>query len=219
MMKALVYEGPGVLRLAEKPMPELKDERDCIVQVALASVCTSDLHIRDGFIPRAVPGTTIGHEYVGTVVKAGSAVKRFRVGDRVAASCLTICGECAFCKEKQFNCCERGGWNLGCCEDGGLAEFVRVPLADGSLAPIPASLNFKQCLLVGDVLASGLFGTELVEPLQKGQSVLIIGAGPVGQCTGLVARKALGADVTLIDPIAARLALALEHGACDRTFA
>lgn len=183
-MKALVYQGPHALGLEQRPVPEIVNPTDCIVKVALASVCTSDVHIREGYIPRAVQGTILGHEYVGTVYKVGNDVKRFKPGDRVAASCLTICGECYFCKSKNFNCCVNGGWNLGCCKDGGLAEYVRVELADASLDPIPDELSFKNCLLVGDILASGLFGVELVGPVAKEQSILVIGAGPVGQCAG-----------------------------------
>lgn len=104
-MKALVYKGPGSLKLEQRPIPKIVEPTDCIVRVALASVCTSDVHIRDGHIPRAVEGTILGHEYVGTVWEIGEQVKKLKVGDRVAASCLTMCGECAFCKSGDFNCC------------------------------------------------------------------------------------------------------------------
>ena len=216
MMKALVYQKEHTLGLERRPIPEVVNPTDCVVRVALASVCTSDVHIREGFIPRAVPGTALGHEYVGTVYKVGNRVKRFKPGDRVAASCLTMCGECTFCKTGNFNCCERGGWNLGCCKDGGLAEYVRVEFADTSLDPIPDELSFKNCLLVGDVLASGLFGVEMVGPLTKNDHVLVIGAGPVGQCAGMIARNVFGARVFTIDVgPRERLDLALKNGACD----
>lgn len=218
-MKALVYKGPHALGLESRPIPDIVNPTDCIVKVALASVCTSDVHIREGFIPRAVPGTVLGHEFVGVVYKTGSGIRRVKAGDRVTASCLTICGECFFCKSQNFNCCTRGGWNIGCCKDGGLAEYVRVELADSSLDVIPDGLSFKNCLLVGDILASGLFGVEMVGPLVRDQRVLVIGAGPVGQCAGLIARNVYKARVSMVDVgPASRLRLAEENGACDAGF-
>ena len=140
-MLAYTYVSPGRFELMEKPRPTLQDSRDAIVRVTLASICSSDLHIRRGSVPRAVPGITVGHEMVGVVEETGSRVTRVKPGDRVTVNVETFCGECYFCRHGWVNNCTdpNGGWALGCRIDGGQAEYVRVPYADQGLDRIPSS--------------------------------------------------------------------------------
>ena len=154
-MQAYTYVSKGKFELREKPKPTLMQERDAIVKVTLASICSSDLHIKHGSVPRAVPGITVGHEMVGIVEEVGKAVTRVKPGDRVTVNVETFCGECFFCKKGYVNNCtdENGGWALGCRIDGGQAEYVRVPFADQGLNMTPDGVTDRQALLAGDVLA------------------------------------------------------------------
>ena len=183
-MNAYTYFGNGELRLVDKPVPELQGEGDAIVRVTLASICTSDIHIKHGSVPRAVPGTTVGHELVGVVEKVGSAVKRVRPGDRVAVNVETYCGECYFCRHGWVNNCTDpdGGWALGCRIDGGLAEYVRVPHADTGLSRIPEGVSDEKALFTGDILATGYWAAK-ISKIGPDDTVLIIGGGPTGYCT------------------------------------
>ena len=183
-MKSLTYLERGKFALTDKPVPQILDPRDAVVRVTLGSICTSDLHIKHGSVPRAVPGITVGHEMVGVVESVGSAVRNLNPGDRVAVNVETFCGECFFCKRGFVNNCTdpNGGWALGCRIDGGQAEYVRVPYADQGLTPIPASVTDEQALFVGDVLATGFWATRISE-ITPEDTVLIIGAGPTGVCT------------------------------------
>lgn len=183
-MKAFTYVSKGIFRLMEKPKPVLQHPRDAIVKVTLASICSSDLHIRKGCVPRAEEGITVGHEMVGVVEAVGSAVKHVRPGDRVTVNVETFCGECFFCRHGYVNNCTNpnGGWALGCRIDGGQAEYVRVPFADRGLNKIPDTVSDRQALLVGDVLATGFWATRISE-IKEDDTVLIIGAGPTGICT------------------------------------
>ncbi len=183
-MLAYTYVGRGELRLLEKPKPTLLEDRDAIVRVTLSSICTSDLHIKHGSVPRAVPGITLGHEMVGIVEEVGSAVTRIKPGDRVAVNVETFCGDCFFCRHGWVNNCvhPQGGWALGCRIDGGQAPYVRVPLADQGLTPIPAGVSDAQALFVGDILATGYWAADIT-PVGPEDTVLLIGAGPTGVCT------------------------------------
>lgn len=183
-MLAYTYLEPGKFALKEKPVPVLQDERDALVRVTLASICTSDLHIKHGSVPRAVPGITVGHEMVGIVEKTGSAVKNVKPGDRVTVNVETFCGECFFCKHGYVNNCTdpNGGWALGCRIDGGQAEYVRVPLADLGLNRIPDGVTDEQALFTGDLLATGFWAVRISE-ITPEDTVLILGAGPTGLCT------------------------------------
>jgi len=174
----------GKFALIEKPKPVLLDPRDAIVRVTLGSICTSDLHIKHGSVPRAVPGITVGHEMVGVVESIGSAVSAVKPGDRVTVNVETFCGECFFCRHGFVNNCTdpNGGWALGCRIDGGQAEFVRVPCADQGLNKIPDTVTDEQALFVGDVLATGFWAARISEITEE-DTVLIIGAGPAGLCT------------------------------------
>ena len=187
-MLAYTYIEKGRFELREKPRPVIRDGRDAIVRVTLASICTSDLHIKHGSVPRAVPGITVGHEMVGVVEEAGPGVTNVRPGDRVVVNVETYCGHCYFCEHGYVNNCTDpdGGWALGCRIDGGQAEYVRVPYADCGLTPIPPSVSDEQALFVGDVLATGYWAAG-ISGINPGDTVLIIGAGPTGICTLLCA--------------------------------
>lgn len=183
-MLAYTYIEKGRFALLEKNKPVLKDPKDAIVKVTMASICTSDLHIKHGSVPRAVPGITVGHEMVGIVEAVGEEVKNVKPGDRVTVNVETFCGKCFFCEQGFVNNCtdENGGWALGCRIDGGQAEYVRVPYADQGLNQIPDMVTDRQALLVGDVLATGFWAARISEIKEK-DTVLIIGAGPTGICT------------------------------------
>ncbi len=183
-MLAYTYVEKGKFQLLEKSRPVLQDDRDAIVRVTLASICTSDIHIKHGSVPRAVPGITVGHEMVGIVEETGSKVSTVRPGDRVAVNVETFCGECFFCKHGWVNNCTDpdGGWALGCRIDGGQAEYVRVPYADQGLNKIPDTVTDRQALFVGDILATGYWAADISE-IKPEDTVLVIGAGPTGLCT------------------------------------
>lgn len=183
-MKAYTYIEKGHFELLDKPKPILQDPKDAIVRVTLSSICSSDIHIKHGSIPRAVPGITVGHEMVGTVEQVGAEVKTVSPGDRVTVNVETFCGECFFCRNGFVNNCTDpdGGWALGCRIDGGQAEYVRVPYADQGLNKIPDSVSDRQALFVGDVLATGFWAARISE-IKEDDTVLIIGGGPTGICT------------------------------------
>lgn len=183
-MKALAYIGKGRFEVTEKAKPAIQDATEAVVRVTLSSICTSDLHIKHGSVPRAVPGVTVGHEMVGVVESVGAAVTKVRPGDRVAVNVETFCGECFFCRNGWVNNCTdpNGGWALGCRIDGGQTEFVRVPFADNGLTRIPDNVSDEQALFVGDILATGYWAAKISE-ISEEDTVLIIGAGPTGLCT------------------------------------
>ena len=187
-MLAYTYIEKGKFALVEKSKPTLIETTDAIVRVTMSSICTSDLHIKHGSVPRAVLGITVGHEMVGVVEEVGAEVTHVKPGDRVAVNVETFCGECFFCKNGYVNNCTdpNGGWALGCRIDGGQTEYVRVPLANQGLNSIPDSVTDEQALLVGDVLATGFWATRISE-ITEDDTVLIIGAGPTGICTLLCA--------------------------------
>ena len=188
-MLAYTYMEKGRFELIEKTKPVLLHPQDAIVRVTLSSICSSDLHIKHGSVPRAVPGVTIGHEMVGIVEEVGSEVTAVRPGDRVAVNVETFCGECFFCQHGWVNNCtdQNGGWALGCRIDGGQTEYVRVPLANQGLSRIPDGVSDRQALFVGDILATGYWGVKISD-ITPEDTVFIIGAGPSGICTLLCAR-------------------------------
>ena len=216
-MKALICHKNGSIELVEKEMPKLQNDRDAIVKVTLSSICTSDLHIMRGAVPRAVPETVLGHEFVGEVVEVGSALKNLKKGDRVAANCETFCGECFFCRHGFINNCEKGGWELGCRIDGCQAEFVRVPFADTGLTKIPENVSYERALFVGDILSSGYFGAEMCE-IKKGDTIAVIGAGPVGLCAMMCAKYLGAGKIIAIDVDASRLEIAKNQKLADFVF-
>lgn len=183
-MLAYTYVERGKFALLNKPKPQLLDDGDAIVRVTLSSICTSDLHIKHGSVPRAVPGITVGHEMVGVVEQVGAGVSTVKPGDRVTVNVETFCGHCFFCRHGWVNNCTdpNGGWALGCRIDGGQAEYVRVPYADQGLDKIPEGVSDRQALFVGDILATGYWAAE-ISNITAEDTVLIIGGGPTGLCT------------------------------------
>ena len=211
-MKALTYLERGRFAVTEKPKPVVTDPRDAVVRVTLGSICTSDLHIKHGSVPRAVPGITVGHEMVGVVESVGAEVKTVRPGDRVTVNVETFCGECYFCRNGWVNNCTDpdGGWALGCRIDGGQTEFVRVPYADQGLDKIPDGVTDEQALFVGDILATGFWAARISE-ITPEDTVLIIGAGPTGVCTLACVLLKQPKRVIVCEKDPTRIALVREH--------
>lgn len=211
-MLAYTYIEHGRFELVEKPRPTLQEEEDAIVRMTLGSICTSDLHIKHGSVPRAVRGVTVGHEMVGIVEETGAKVRTVRPGDRVTVNVETFCGECFFCKHGHVNNCTdpNGGWALGCRIDGGQAEHVRVPHADQGLNRIPDNVSDEQALFVGDILATGFWAARISE-IQREDTVLIIGAGPTGICTLLCAMLKQPKRIIVCEKSAERIRFVQEH--------
>ncbi|WP_348715978.1 alcohol dehydrogenase [uncultured Alistipes sp.] len=211
-MQAYTYIEHGRFGLLDKPKPALQDPRDAIVRVTLASICTSDLHIKHGSVPRAIEGITVGHEMVGIVEAVGSEVCSVKVSDRVTVNVETFCGECFFCKRGYVNNCTDpdGGWALGCRIDGGQAEYVRVPHADQGLNRIPDTVSDEQALFVGDILATGYWAAKISE-IAPDDTVLIIGAGPTGICTLLCARLKRPKRIIVCEKSSERRQFVREH--------
>ena len=211
-MLAYTYIEHGKFELIEKPKPRLKDPRDAIVRVTLGSICTSDLHIKHGSVPRALPGTTVGHEMVGIVEQVGADVTSIRPGDRVTVNVETFCGECFFCRHGYVNNCTdaNGGWALGCRIAGGQAEYVRVPYANQGLNRIPDAVSDEQALFVGDVLATGFWAARISEITEE-DTVLIIGAGPTGICTLLCVMLKQPRRIIVCEKSPERIRLVREH--------
>ena len=240
-MLAYTYLEKGRFALINKEKPALLDAEDAIVRVTLASICTSDLHIKHGSVPRARPGVTVGHELVGVVESVGPAVQNVRPGDRVAVNVETYCGRCFFCEHGFVNNCSHpeGGWAIGCRIDGGQAEYVRIPLADQGLTRIPDGVRDEQALFVGDLLATGYWAARIGE-IGEGDTILILGAGPTGLCTLQCARLHRPRRIIVCEKDAERRAFAAklcpealvvppegrenfvrdhsEHGGADRVF-
>ena len=211
-MKAYTYIEKGKFALTDKPRPQLQDSTDAIVRVTLGSICTSDLHIKHGSVPRAIPGITVGHEMVGVVEAVGADVQGIKPGDRVTVNVETFCGECFFCQHGYVNNCTspHGGWALGCRIDGGQTEYVRVPLATQGLNRIPDSVTDEQALFVGDVLATGFWAARISE-ITNDDAVLIIGAGPTGICTLLCVMLKQPKRIIVCEPSEQRRAFVKQH--------
>lgn len=211
-MKAFTYIEKGKFAMTDKPKPTILEPTDAIVRVTLSSICSSDLHIKHGSVPRAVPGITVGHEMVGIVEEIGDEVKSVKPGDRVTVNVETFCGECFYCKHGYVNNCTspHGGWALGCRIDGGQTEYVRVPLASQGLNRIPDSVTDEQALFVGDVLATGFWAARISE-ISEEDTVLIIGAGPTGICTLLCAMLKQPKRIIICEKSEERRAFVREH--------
>lgn len=213
-MKALVYHGPG--QRVWEPVPDrtLEEPTDAIVRIDTSTICGTDLHILKGDVPAVKPGTILGHEAVGTVVEVGAAVTTVRPGDRVLVSCITSCGRCRFCRERRpGQCSGGGGWILGHLIDGLQAEFARVPFADTSVYTVPDALSDEQVLFLADILPTAFEVGVLNGGVQPGDSLAIVGAGPIGLATIMTARLYTPAQIIAIDLADSRLERALEFGA------
>lgn len=211
-MLAYTYKEQGKFMLEEKEKPVLQEEEDAIVRVTLASICSSDIHIKHGAVPRAVPGITVGHEMVGIVEEVGSKVTKVKSGDRVAVNVETFCGNCFFCQNGYVNNCtdKNGGWALGCRIDGGQAEYVRVPYANQGLNRIGDAITDEEALFVGDVLATGYWATKISE-IGSEDTVVIIGGGPTGICTLLCVMLKNPEKIILCEVDHERIAFVKEH--------
>jgi threonine dehydrogenase-like Zn-dependent dehydrogenase len=213
-MKAAVFQGEGEVEVTEVPKPSVKSSGEALVKVTLGAICGSDLHIYHGNVPIS-RGSVLGHEFVGVVEDVGSEVKRFKPGDRVVSSFFTSCGHCAYCRKGWFNqCVDKATFGFG--EHygdlgGGQSEYVIVPLADHSMEPIPPGMTDEQAIFVGDILATGYFGAERAE-IRPGDSVAVIGAGPVGLMATMCAQLFGPARTFVVDMVDARLEIAQELG-------
>lgn len=213
-MKGFVWHKDGTASMEEIDMPRIIEDTDAVVKVKMSSICTSDLHIIHGFVPKAKSETVLGHEFVGEIVELGKSVTNFKVSDRVAVNVETFCGECFFCRKGFVNNCVNGGWKLGCSENGCQSEYVRVPFANNGMTRLPENVSYEDALFVGDVLSSGYWGAELCE-IKKGDVIAVIGSGPVGYCA-MMSAKVLGASkVIAIDIDNYRLGIAQNQGIAD----
>jgi alcohol dehydrogenase len=212
-MKALVYHGPGKKSWEDKPLPTLKAATDAIVKILKTTICGTDLHIMKGDVPTVTDGRIIGHEGVGIVQEVGNGVTNFKKGDHVIISCITSCGKCEYCKKGMYSHCEDGGWILGNLIDGTQAEFVRIPHADNSLYPIPAGADEEALVMLSDILPTGFECGVLNGQVKPGDTVAIVGAGPIGLAALLTAQFYSPAEIILIDMDDNRLTVAKTFGA------
>jgi len=213
-MKALVYHGPGARAWEEVPDPAITAPTDIVMRVDAVTICGTDLHILKGDVPEVVPGTILGHEAVGTVVEAGTSVSTLHEGDRVLASCITSCGRCAACREGRYGLCTGGGgWILGHLIDGVQAEYARIPFADTSAYRIPASLTDEQVLFLADIIPTAYEVGVIAGQLRPGDTVAIVGAGPIGLAAVLSAELYTPRRVIVLDPDQGRVERALAPGA------
>ena len=215
-MKAVVYKENGKIEMEERPRTKIREETDAVIKVTLTTICSSDLHIKHGAVPRAVPGTILGHEFVGIVEEVGSAVCKVKPGDRVAVNVETFCGECFYCRQGFVNNCTdpNGGWALGCRIDGGQAEYARIPYADNGLTRIPDHVTDEQALFTGDILSTGYWGAK-IGAIKPADTVLVIGAGPTGLCTMMCAGLYSPSKIIALDTDESRLQLAKKAGLAD----
>jgi alcohol dehydrogenase len=213
LMKALVYHGPGRRSWEDKPRPVVREATDAVVRVTTATICGTDLHILKGDVPSVTDGRILGHEGIGVVEETGAAVAGFRRGDRVLISCITACGRCDFCRKAMYSHCRSGGWNLGHTIDGTQAEFVRIPHADGSLYRLPHGADEEALVLLSDIFPTGFECGVLNGQVKPGDSVAIVGAGPIGLATLLTSQLFAPAELVMVDVDANRLAVARGLGA------
>jgi alcohol dehydrogenase len=213
-MKALVYHGPGRRAWENAPYPSLRADTDVVVRITSATICGTDLHILKGDVPEVIPGTILGHEAVGIVVEKGAGVSTVELGDRVLVSCITSCGRCRFCKEGRYGLCTGGGgWILGHTIDGVQAEFARIPFADTSVYPVPEELTDEQVLFLADILPTAYEVGVLAGRVEPGDTVAIVGAGPIGLAAVMTAKLLTPGRIVAIDLAASRLRQALAFGA------
>lgn len=214
-MKALIYQGPGKKAFEEHAAPVIIDPTDAIVQIKKTTICGTDLHILKGDVATCTSGRILGHEGIGIIVKLGSNVTEFQIGDKVLISCITSCGKCDYCRKGMYSHCKTGGWNLGNTIDGTQAEYVRIPHADTSLYKIPAGINDDALVMLSDILPTGLECGVLNGKVQPGNTVAIVGAGPIGLAALLTAQFYSPAEIIMIDTDAHRLEIAKRLGATE----
>jgi alcohol dehydrogenase len=212
-MKSLVYHGPGQKAWEDKPYPSIKEPGDAIVRITTSTICGTDLHIMKGDVPTVTDGRILGHEGIGVVEQVGSGVTEFHVGDKVIISCVTACTKCDFCRKGMYSHCRTGGWILGNTIDGTQAEYVRIPHADGSLYHFPDGGDEEALVMLSDILPTGFECGVLNGQVKPGDTVAIVGAGPVGLAVLLTAQFYSPAAIYVIDLDDNRLAVAKKFGA------
>ncbi|HBG45652.1 MAG TPA: alcohol dehydrogenase [Deltaproteobacteria bacterium] len=212
-MKALVYHGPGKKAWEERPKPVVREDMDAIVRVFKTTICGTDLHILKGDVPEVSEGRVLGHEGIGVIDEVGSGVRNFKKGDRVLISCITSDGSCEYCKKGMYSHCEHGGWVLGRTIDGTQAEYVRIPYADTSLYRLPEGMNEDAFVMLSDVLPTAFECGVLNGQIKPGDTVAIIGAGPIGLAVLLTAKFYSPERIIVADVDEARLSVARELGA------
>lgn len=212
-MKALVYHGPGKKSWEEKPRPKIQEDTDAVVKVVKTTICGTDLHIMKGDVSTVKDGRTLGHEGMGIIEELGKAVKNFKKGDKVLISCITSCGTCEFCKKGMYSHCEYGGWILGNTIDGTQAEFVRIPFADTSLYHAPKEVNEDALVMLSDIFPTGFECGVLNGQVKPGDTVAIIGSGPIGLAALLTAQFYSPAEIIMVDADDERLKVAKKLGA------
>ena len=222
-MRALVYRGPYRVEVREKEMPRIEHPNDAVVKVELAAICGSDLHLYHGMMPDTRVGTTFGHEFIGTVHEVGPSVERLSVGDRVMVPFNVFCGSCFFCARGLYSNCHNVNPNATAVGgmygyshttggyDGGQAEYVRVPFADVGPSVIPDWVSDENAVLLTDALPTGYFGAQLAD-IVEGDTVVVLGAGPVGLYAARSAWLMGAGRVIVVDHLDYRLEMA-------RTFA
>jgi alcohol dehydrogenase len=213
VMKAFVYLGPAKKVLEERPKPDIQAPTDAIVKITKTTICGTDLHILKGDVPSCQPGRILGHEGVGIIDTAGPAVAAFKPGDRVLISCISACGKCVYCRKLMYSHCTTGGWILGNKIDGTQAEFVRIPYADTSLYHVPAGADEEALVMLSDILPTGFECGVLNGKVQPGNTVAIVGAGPIGLAALLTAQFYSPAEIIMIDLDDNRLEIAKRFGA------
>lgn len=213
-MKALVYHGPEKISLDEVPVPKIIEADDAIIRITTSTICGTDIHIWHGGMPEVEGPRVLGHEFVGEVVEIGPNVDKVKVGDKVAVSCVTQCGECFYCRRGIYSHCVTGSWIFGYMIDGCQAEYVRVPHANMGLHLIPEDLTEEDVLFVGDILSTGYFGAEKAE-IEPGDTIAVMGCGPVGMCAMLSARLWGPARIIAVDINEDRLNVAIKEGIAD----
>jgi alcohol dehydrogenase len=212
-MKALVYVKPGIKALEERPVPKIIAATDAVVKVTKTTICGTDLHILKGDVATCKPGTILGHEGVGIVDSVGAGVTNIQPGDRVLISCITADGKCGYCRKGMYSHCINGGWNLGNTIDGTQAEYVRVPFADTSLYKIPPGINEENLVMLSDILPTGFECGVLSGKIAPGNTVAIVGSGPIGLAVLLTAQFYSPSKIIMIDLDDNRLALSKTLGA------
>ena len=214
-MKALVYQGPGSISVEERPRPRVEQPDDAVVKMMKTTICGTDLHILKGDVPTCTPGRILGHEGIGVVDEAGSGVSQFKKGERVIISCITSCGKCEYCKKGMYSHCASGGWILGHTIDGTQAEYVRIPHADTSLYHLPAEQDEESYVMLSDIFPTGFECGVLNSSVKPGDTLAIVGAGPVGLAALLTAQFYSPARIISIDLDDNRLAVARKFGATE----